>query len=183
MRARLYIRPAAVLLFDWAALAQERYRYVIATLLTLSFVSSSLARATVEARRRVAAISTRFWRNRFGTDPAILGREIRINDEPYSVVAVMPDVIPTVTTIYPPYNGWTQMLDIPGHPASRVQDIPSVQFGVVDAHFLRTLGVPLIRGRDFSESDGPTDPPVALISQELSRRYFPAMDPVGRFQR
>jgi putative ABC transport system permease protein len=96
-------------------------------------------------------------------------------------VRTLPGVIDaTVTTIYPPYNGWTQMLDIPGHPASRVQDIPSVQFGVVDAHFLKTLGVPLIRGRDFSESDGPTDPPVALISQELTRRYFPATDPVGR---
>ena len=86
----------------------------------------------------------------------------------------------TVTTVYPPNNGWTQMLVIPGRPVTRIQDIPSAQFGVVDQHFLRTLGIPLIRGRDFAESDGATSPPVALISEEFKRRYFAAEDPIGR---
>jgi len=86
----------------------------------------------------------------------------------------------TVTTIFPPTNGWTQMLDVPGHPASRVQDIPSANFGLTDAHFLKTFGIPLIRGRDFTESDNVATPPVALISQELERKYFPAEDPIGR---
>jgi putative ABC transport system permease protein len=72
------------------------------------------------------------------------------------------------------------MLVIPGHPVTRIQDIPSVQFGVVDQHFLRTLGIPLIRGRDFAESDGATSPPVALISEEFKRRYFATEDPIGR---
>jgi putative ABC transport system permease protein len=72
------------------------------------------------------------------------------------------------------------MLDIPGRPAAQIQDIPSAQFGVADTHFLRTLGVPLVRGRDFAESDSATGPPVALISQQLARRYFPAEDPLGR---
>jgi hypothetical protein len=42
----------------------------------------------------VAAISAQLWRNQFGGDPAILGRRLRINDEPYTIVAVMPDIIP-----------------------------------------------------------------------------------------
>jgi hypothetical protein len=42
------------------------------------------------------------------------------------------------------------------------------------------MGIPLIRGRDFAESDNATSPPVALISQELVRRYFQNEDPVGR---
>jgi predicted permease len=86
----------------------------------------------------------------------------------------------TVTTIFPPVNGWTQMLDIPGHPAARVQDVPWAEFGLTDAHFLKTFGIPLIRGRDFSESDNATTPAVALISQELERKYFSAEDPIGR---
>jgi putative ABC transport system permease protein len=86
----------------------------------------------------------------------------------------------TVTTVYPPNNGWIQMLVIPGDPVTRIQDIPSAQFGVVDQHFLRTLGIPLIRGRDFAESDGATNPPVALISEEFKRRYFATKDPIGR---
>jgi putative ABC transport system permease protein len=96
-------------------------------------------------------------------------------------VRALPGVIEaTVTTVYPPNNGWTQMLVIPGHPVTRIQDIPSAQFGVVDQHFLRTLGIPLIRGRDFAESDGATSPPVALISEEFKRRYFATEDPIGR---
>jgi predicted permease len=86
----------------------------------------------------------------------------------------------SVTTIFPPVNGWRQMLDIPGHPVSRIQDIPSAQFGLTDAHFLKTFGIPLIRGRDFSEADNVTTPAVALISQTLERKYFPAEDPIGR---
>ncbi len=85
----------------------------------------------------------------------------------------------SITTIYPPNYRWMQMLEIPGHPATRIQDIPSARFGLTDAHFLRTLGIPLIRGRDFSESDSATSPPVALISQELERGYFPKQDPIG----
>ena len=86
----------------------------------------------------------------------------------------------TVTTVYPPNNGWTQMLNIAGHPLTRIQDIPSAQFGLADAHFLRTLGIPLISGRDFAESDSADSPPVALISEEFKHRYFPTEDPLGR---
>ena len=109
------------------------------------------------------------------------GVRTRFCDDFATRVRALPGVIEaTVTTVYPPNNGWTQMLVIPGDPVTRIQDIPSAQFGVVDQHFLRTLGIPLIRGRDFAESDSATSPPVALISQEFQRRYFATEDPVGR---
>jgi putative ABC transport system permease protein len=96
-------------------------------------------------------------------------------------VRAVPGVVDsTITTVYPPNDGWTQMIGIPGHPVTRIQDIPSAQFGVADAHFLRTLGIPLIHGRDFAESDGVATPPVALISEGFKRRYFPTEDPSGR---
>jgi putative ABC transport system permease protein len=72
------------------------------------------------------------------------------------------------------------MLNIPGHPFTRIQDIPSAQFGVADSHFLRTLAIPLIQGRDFAESDSATTSPVALISEGFKRDYFPTEDPIGR---
>ncbi len=109
------------------------------------------------------------------------GVRTRFCDDFATRVRALPGVIEaTVTTVYPPNNGWTQMLVIPGHPVTRIQDIPSAQFGVVDQHFLRTLGIPLIRGRDFAFSDGAASPPVALISEEFKRRYFAAEDPIGR---
>ena len=39
---------------------------------------------------RVVILSQGLWRTRFAADPAILGRSIRIDDEPYTVVGVMP---------------------------------------------------------------------------------------------
>jgi len=109
------------------------------------------------------------------------GAIARFRDDFARRVRALPGVIDaTVTTVYPPNNGWTQMLNIPGHPFTRIQDIPAAQFGVADAHFLRTLGIPLIQGRDFAESDSASTRPVALISEEFKRRYFPIEDPIGR---
>ena len=47
-----------------------------------------------EGKNHVAAISAHLWKTRYAGDPAILGRKIRINDELYTIVALMPDVIP-----------------------------------------------------------------------------------------
>jgi predicted permease len=109
------------------------------------------------------------------------GVRTRFCDDFATTVRALPGVMEaTVTTVYPPNNGWIQMLVIPGHPVTRIQDVPSAQFGVVDQHFLRTLGIPLIRGRDFAESDSAAGPPVALISEEFKRRYFATEDAIGR---
>jgi putative ABC transport system permease protein len=109
------------------------------------------------------------------------GALTRFSDQFADRVRALPGVMEgSVTTIYPPNYNWIQMLDIPGHPATRIQDIPSAKFGLTDAHFLKTLGIPLIRGRDFAESDTAASPPVALISQELERRYFPTDSPLGQ---
>lgn len=43
-----------------------------------------------EAAAYVALLSDRLWRRRFGADPAIVGRAIRLNGRPYTVLGVMP---------------------------------------------------------------------------------------------
>lgn len=42
----------------------------------------------------VAVVSDTFWRDRYAADPQILGRTLRINDETYTVIGVVPDAIP-----------------------------------------------------------------------------------------
>jgi len=112
------------------------------------------------------------------SDPAAI---TRFCEEFARRVRTLPGVVEaTVTTAFPPNNGWFQMLGIPERPATRRDDIPSAQFGVADAHFLTTMGIPLIRGRDFAESDNANSPPVALVNEAFVRRYFPTEDPIGR---
>jgi len=80
------------------------------------------------------------------------GTITRFCDEFARGVRGLPGVVEaTVTTVYPPNNGWTQMLGLPGRPALRIEEVPTAQFGLADAHFLKTLGIPLLRGRDFAE--------------------------------
>jgi len=51
---------------------------------------------------------------------------------------------------------------------------------VCDNGFLRTLNVPLLRGRLFNEREMREKSNVVLISESLARSYFPNMDPIGQ---
>jgi putative ABC transport system permease protein len=51
---------------------------------------------------------------------------------------------------------------------------------VVTKDFLSTLGIPLLRGRAFSDHDGPNSPLVAIVSESGARRIWRGEDPVGR---
>ncbi len=46
--------------------------------------------------------------------------------------------------------------------------------------YFRTLQIPLIRGRSFTEQDGATSPPVLIIGQELANELFPGKNPIGK---
>jgi predicted permease len=86
----------------------------------------------------------------------------------------------SVTTIYPPFEDWRVMFSIEGRAVSRLEDVPATIFGVVDANYLRTAGIPLERGRGFSESDGERTLPVAIVNQAFVKKFFGDADPVGR---
>jgi putative ABC transport system permease protein len=86
----------------------------------------------------------------------------------------------SVTTIYPPSDRWRMMFSIEGRALSRLEDVPSTIFGVVDASYLRTARIPVVEGRDFSESDGEQTLPVAIVNQAFLKQYFPDEDPIGR---
>jgi putative ABC transport system permease protein len=50
----------------------------------------------------------------------------------------------------------------------------------VSPDFFRTLGIPMLRGRAFTDADGPKAPPVVIVDDQLAKQYFPNEDPVGR---
>lgn len=52
---------------------------------------------------------------------------------------------------------------------------------VVGANYLKTLGLPLLKGRDLTDADmQPGAPPVAIINEKMATRYWPNEDPIGR---
>ncbi|HET7274902.1 MAG TPA: FtsX-like permease family protein [Longimicrobiaceae bacterium] len=46
--------------------------------------------------------------------------------------------------------------------------------------FFESLGLEMIRGRDFTSADGPTAPRVAIVSRTFGYRIFPRGDPIGK---
>jgi hypothetical protein len=53
------------------------------------------------------------------------------------------------------------------------QPVPFILTEVVSDDYLHTMGVPLIRGRNFGETDRLDSPPVILINEAMAKRYWP----------
>ena len=54
-----------------------------------------------------------------------------------------------------------------------------VQYNSVTPDYFRTIGIPLLRGRDFDERDIEEATPVAIVNDTLVRQFFPDDDPIG----
>ena len=63
--------------------------------------------------------------------------------------------------------------DTPGQPAPAIGEIP------VGTEYFATLGIPLFRGRLFSDQDRSPATHVLVINENMARRYFPDQDPLG----
>ena len=51
---------------------------------------------------------------------------------------------------------------------------------VIGPDFFATLGIPLVRGRDFTSADTETSPLVAIVSESMAKQFFPGEDPIGK---
>jgi putative ABC transport system permease protein len=77
-----------------------------------------------------------------------------------------------------PSGLWTEALRLPGQPKSKIPQ--EAQIGLPFPGYFEAMGIPLLRGRTFKQTDRAGTPPVAIIDQELARRYFAGEEPVGK---
>jgi putative ABC transport system permease protein len=77
-------------------------------------------------------------------------------------------------------GGSHQPFSIEGRPVLPMADQPEVDVRLISPGYLRAMRVPIIRGRDFAESDAAGRPAVVLISEALARRFWPNEDPLGK---
>jgi predicted permease len=71
-------------------------------------------------------------------------------------------------------------VSIPGHPVEPGKQPPGIEDNSVTPGYFNTLRMPLLRGRDFTEADGPTAPPVAVISEAMAKKFWPSEDALGK---
>jgi putative ABC transport system permease protein len=59
-------------------------------------------------------------------------------------------------------------------------DRPTAILQMAGPEYFRTMGIPIVRGREFTERDNLSSAPVLIINETLARRYFPSEDPIGK---
>jgi putative ABC transport system permease protein len=70
--------------------------------------------------------------------------------------------------------------EIEGRPHTAPGEATRTSFSSITPRYFRTMGIPLIRGRDFTEQDTATNPGVVIINETFARSRFPGEDPIGR---
>jgi putative ABC transport system permease protein len=96
-------------------------------------------------------------------------------------VAALPGVQSAAAVSVAPFAGVNAgMVYVPvEHPVPREQ-APDADLRVITPGYLRTMGIRLVRGRDFTPQDGANAPAVVIVSETMARRAWPNEDPIGR---
>jgi len=55
-----------------------------------------------------------------------------------------------------------------------------IQVNNVSPGYLQTIGIPLVRGRDFTHADTETSPKVVIVNQTMADQFWKGQDPIGR---
>jgi len=97
-------------------------------------------------------------------------------------LSVLPGVQTATLVSNPPYGSNDRVLQytVEGQPPRNASEQRSAQVQSVSPNYLETLGISLVAGRGFRDSDGSAAPAVAIVSQNFARRNWPDQDPLGR---
>ena len=77
-------------------------------------------------------------------------------------------------------GGSNQPFTIEGRPAPPMSEQPEVDVRVISPGYLRAMHIPILRGRDLTDSDIAGKPGAVLISDSLARRFWHNEDPIGK---
>ncbi len=71
--------------------------------------------------------------------------------------------------------------DVRGRAPAKPGEEPSANYRAVSAHYIETLGIPVVRGRSFQPQDIVANgQKVALVDEAFVKKHFPNEDPIGQ---
>ena len=73
----------------------------------------------------------------------------------------------------------TASLAIDGYQLAPNEQLNSSYLEVAEDYF-KTLGIPIVAGREFQRTDDENAPPVAIINETMAAKYWPGKDPIGQ---
>jgi len=80
----------------------------------------------------------------------------------------------------PMHGGRLQSFSVAGRSAINLSVEPRAGDILISSDYFTAMGIPLVKGRAFTDLDTHTSTPVVIISETLARQQFPNEDPIGR---
>ncbi len=108
-------------------------------------------------------------RNRFGPELA-------------QQIAAVPGVESAAVTFIDPFvwGGFSRDFMLADHPAVTVADQDSTTYQEIGSNYFKTMGIPILSGRDFASTDTLDKPRVVMVSEAFARKYYPGESPLGK---
>ncbi len=96
-------------------------------------------------------------------------------------INAVPGVLSTAAISRLPLNpgNSTRSVEIQGRTSPPSADV-TPDFLVATPGFFPSMGIPIVRGRDFTPRDTGTAPTVAIVNEAMARYFWPAQDPIGK---
>lgn len=94
----------------------------------------------------------------------------------------MPGVIAAGTIIPLPLGGggWQTSFAVDGRERPAPGEFPLTDIARVSPGYFKTMGIPLLKGREFNERDHEEGPLVTIIDEQFAKKHFPDEDPIGQ---
>jgi putative ABC transport system permease protein len=94
--------------------------------------------------------------------------------------ASLPGVVSVAAaSTVPLVKDWVRSLTVEGAPLLSLRDAPLVNHTVVTPGYFKTLGIPILEGRDFDRSDT-ANFRVTIVDAGIARHYWPNQSPLGK---
>jgi len=97
-------------------------------------------------------------------------------------IKALPGVINSEVATGMPLEGvsFGMPFSVAGQPVSDPSSRPDAAFQMVTPEYYQTLGIQILKGRQFSEQDSANAPRVAIVNETFVRRFLPGVDPLTR---
>ena len=96
-------------------------------------------------------------------------------------VGAIPGVLSVGAVAHVPFTGNAgRGFQIEGRPPAAPGDMPGASYSVACPGYFKTMGIPILKGREFTAQDTLSSPGVIVVNEAMAREFWPKEDPVGR---